>query len=64
MLSEYVWDLYKESKQGKEVINFFEYDNVFWNDVKVINKYNPIYGKWIEKKDTRKQKYLLRLNII
>nr|WP_314557260.1 hypothetical protein [uncultured Capnocytophaga sp.] len=50
ILSKYIWDLYKESKQGKETIDFFEYHNVFWNDVKVINKYNPIYGKWIEKK--------------
>jgi hypothetical protein len=51
VLSKYIWDLYKESKQGKETIDFFEYHNVFWNDVKVINKYNPIYGKWIEKRD-------------
>ena len=51
ILSKYIWDLYKESKQGKEPIDFFEYHNVFWNDVKVINKYNPIYRKWIEKRD-------------
>ena len=38
MLSKYIWDLYKESKQGREVISSFEYDNVFWCDVRVINK--------------------------
>ena len=51
MLSEYIWSLYKESKRGKEVISSFEYDNVFWCDVRVINKYNPNYGKWIKKRE-------------
>ena len=49
-LSKYVWDLYKQSKNGKNTIDFFEYYNVFWNDVKVIKKYNPNCGKWIEKR--------------
>ena len=40
-LSKYVWDLYKQSENGKNTIDFFEYDNVFWNDVEVIKKYNP-----------------------
>jgi len=49
-LSKYVWDLYKQSENGKNTIDFFEYYNVFWNDVKVIKKYNPNCGKWIEKR--------------
>ena len=28
-LSKYVWDLYKQSENGKNTIDFFEYYNVF-----------------------------------
>lgn len=47
----YIWELYKQSEQGKKAIDFFEYHSVFLNDVKVINAYNPYLGRWIEGRD-------------
>lgn len=44
----YIWELYKQSEQGKKAIDFFEYDSVFLNDVEVIQKYNPENAKWID----------------
>lgn len=49
--TQYTWDLYKQSEQGKQAIAFFAYDSVFWNDVEVIRKYNPYEGKWIDKRE-------------
>ncbi|MRM94375.1 type I restriction endonuclease subunit R [Riemerella anatipestifer] len=48
--SQYTWDLYKQSKVGKKAIEYFEYSNVFWNDVEIIKKINPNQGKWIDRK--------------
>ena len=48
--SQYIWDLYKQSEEGKKAISFFSYDNVFWNDVDVIRKHHPFLKEIINKR--------------
>lgn len=48
--SAYTWDLYKQTEQGKITIDFFEERNVFWNDIEVIQKYNPMYAMYIDER--------------
>lgn len=46
--SQYVWELYKQSDNGKKSIDYFDCDNILWQDIEVIKKYNPYHGKWLE----------------
>lgn len=48
--TQYTWDLYKQSEQGKNAIAFFEYDSVFWNDVKVIKRYHSYLTQTINER--------------
>lgn len=46
--SQYTWNLYKQSNEGKKVIDYFHCQNILWKDIEVIKKYNPFHSKWIE----------------
>lgn len=45
--SQYTWDLYKKSEHGKEIIDSFLPNNVFLNDLEILQKFNPTHWQLI-----------------